>query len=114
MLAKAEAYAEADKDKSIVCQPTRNEDFERVWSLYPDKSDKQKAELAFNRWRKKGDTVEEMLVGLERYKVYVAQKRAKGFPDLKYKIGKTWFNGRCWKDEYRIDENAAPRKVSVI
>lgn len=75
-------------------------EFEECWKLYPDKAGKAKAETAYRKWRKAGDTQADVLAGINRYLAFVAHKRTHGQPDLNYKNGSTWFNQRCWTDEY--------------
>lgn len=83
-------------------------DFNDVWKLYPDKTGKAKAQQAYEKAVKLGDTKETILAGLQRYLAYVEAKR-RAFPDLKWKNGSTWFNQQGWLDEYTVDREASPQ-----
>ena len=76
-------------------------DFEDAWKAYPDKSGKTKAFDAYKKHRAHGDEQSDILEGIARYKVYVAEKRTKG-QDLGWRYGQTFFNQANWRDEWVV------------
>lgn len=76
---------------------THSEEFEMLWSAYPRKQGKQGAYKAYIKALKDGDTFEEMMDGIRRYVEYI---EAEGTPMQYVKMGQTFFNGRCWNDEF--------------
>jgi hypothetical protein len=76
-------------------------DFEEAWKAYPDKSGKTKAYDAYKKHRADGDDQADILAGIDRYKAYVAAKRAKG-QDLGWRNGQTFFNQANWRDEWVV------------
>lgn len=82
-------------------------EFEQLWSIYPRKEGKKKAQSAYLRARKKGTTYEAVRQGIDNYNRHIKVKNT----DKKYiKQGATWFNGECWNDELdfsRTNENSA-------
>lgn len=78
-------------------------EFDTIWKLYPRKEGKSTAYKAYVKARKDGETKESILDGLNRY---LTQIKAEGTPAKFIKHGSTWFNQRCWHDEYRneLDE----------
>ena len=82
-------------------------EFEQLWSIYPRKEGKKKAQSAYLRARKKGTTYEAVRQGIDNYNRHIKIKNT----DKKYiKQGATWFNGECWNDELdfsRTNENSA-------
>ena len=82
-------------------------EFEQLWSIYPRKEGKKKAQSAYLRARKKGTTYEAVRQGIDDYNRHLKAKKT----DKKYiKQGATWFNGECWNDELdfsRTNENGA-------
>lgn len=86
------------------------EEFERIWKEYPRKQGKEKALQAYIRARKAdiGEFNEFVaLDGIRRYKTYLEANKT----DPKYiKQGSTWFNQKCWEDEYTIEPGMAAKK----
>ena len=85
--------------------------FEECWKLYPKKAGKDLARRSFKKHAPHHEVVKS---AIERYKAYVAQQQANGFPDLNYKDGGTWFNNCCWEDEYEVDETKPVHKGDMI
>ena len=86
-------------------QKQLEEDFEKLWKLYPRKEGKKKAFEAYKRAIKKGVTNKEIQAGIVNY---LKQIKIQG-TDKKYiKQGSTWFNGNCWDDEYSVGSNNPP------
>lgn len=81
------------------------ENFNKLWKLYPRKEGKKKAFEAYKRAIKKGTTNKEIQTGIVNY---LTQIKVQG-TDKKYiKQGSTWFNGECWDDDYNLGESQAP------
>lgn len=75
------------KDKDILV----NESFESLWNLYPNKKGKGQVSLAKKKEiYKLGEGEFERCIS--RYIKYVEQERKKGFVELKYQNGSTFFN----------------------
>lgn len=75
------------------------EEFEIIWSEYPNKKGKANALKAYVKARKKGTTKEAVMIGLNNYLTYIkAEKVAQQY----IKHGSTWFNQECWNDDYTI------------
>ena len=71
------------------------EEFEELWSIYPNKKGKTVAMQKYSLARKQGATYEEVRQGLEHYIKYCETI------DQKFiKHGSTWFNQKGWMDEY--------------
>lgn len=84
-----------------------NDEFEKLWKIYPKKQGKTKAHYSFIKARQKGTTFEEIESGLKRYIAYVDKSKIKS---QYIKQGSTWFNQQCWKDEY--EEHVVYKKQS--
>lgn len=85
------------------------EEFDKLWKMYPKKVGKEKSFTKYKKFRtstKKDEycTYEEVLNGLERYLKYIEQNTWYSPKD-----GTTWFNNRCWNDEYEIKESNLPK-----
>ena len=79
-------------DKSIV-----QEEFDKLWSIYPKKQGKQNAYKAYEKARKDGVTYEDVEQGIKAYAEYVKDK------DAQYiKMGSSFFNQRAWQDDWSI------------
>ncbi len=71
--------------------------FESIWKLYPKKQGKDKAFTAYKKAIKEGTTDQEIAKGIEAYKKQIDIQRT----ELQFiKQGSTWFNQRCWQDDY--------------
>lgn len=92
-------------DSKKVSEKQLDEDFNKLWKLYPRKEGKKKAYEAYKRAIKKGVTNKEIQTGIVNY---LTQIKIQG-TDKKYvKQGSTWFNGNCWDDEYNVGGNSSP------
>lgn len=79
------------------------ENFNRLWELYPKgrKQGKDKAFISYKKAIKDGVTDEVIEKAIEDYKKQIAIQHT----ELQFiKQGSTWFNQKCWDDEY-ITEN---------
>lgn len=92
-------------DSKKVSEKQLDEDFNKLWKLYPRKEGKKKAYEAYKRAIKRGVTNKEIQTGIVNY---LTQIKIQG-TDKKYiKQGSTWFNGNCWDDEYNVGGNSSP------
>ena len=96
------SYHESYHDSS---NESLDDEFERVWSLYPNKKGKKDAFKAYKKARtrkKNAVTFEKVEAGVKAYCNYVKMNKT----DVQYmKHGSTWFNQECWNDEYTIQQN---------
>jgi hypothetical protein len=75
------------------------ESFEKIWEMYPNKKGKNNAYKSFEKAVKEGVTLDEIATGLQNYVAYIEAERI----EPRYiKNGSTWFNQRCWEDDYTI------------
>lgn len=75
-------------------------EFEEIWKTYPRKEGKTNALKAYIKARtdkKDPVSMEDVQNGLQAYIEYI---KAEGTPTQYIKHGSTWFNQRCWNDEY--------------
>ena len=90
------------------CVSQLEEEFEEVWSKYPNKKGKKQAFNHYKAWRKSSakHTNEYLLDQLNKYLVYCQQNNSWYHP----MNGSTWFNGRF--DDVLITENVSnkPKK----
>lgn len=83
---KSSAPTNSDTEKNDLVE----EFFESVWSLYPSKKGKGKvSDTKKKDLYKLGDEIKRCI---SRYAEYVKSERARGFKDLKYQNGSTFFN----------------------
>jgi len=82
------------------------ESFEQVWKLYPNKKGKENAYKSFIKAMKDGVLVEDITKGIERYCDYI---ETKGVQPQFIKHGSTWFNQKCWQDEYDTEKEDVPK-----
>lgn len=102
---KLEIEKEIEKDTNVQneVQPkvervsSLENDFNKLWKLYPRKQGKKTAFNAYKRAIKKGTTNKEIQTGIVNYKRELAYQER---PKDKIKLGSTWFNGNCWEDDY--------------
>lgn len=78
-------------------------DFEEVWKVYPKKQGKEAAKKAYIKARKAGTSNLEIIKGLTQYKLFI---QANNTADKYIKHGSTWFNQKCWEDDYSIQDNS--------
>ena len=90
------------------------DDFERLWKLYPNKKGKANAYKSYLKALKDNVTNKEIEDGIKRYISYIK------FEDIQpryVKNGSTWFNQRCWDDDYtiqrEINTNDIAKEVDV-
>lgn len=96
----------SNDDKKINSKQFEKE-FENIWLYYPNKKGKDQAKNKYISARKDGTTYEEVVQGLKNYINYIKTEKV----EPKYiKHGSTWFNQKCWKDEYKLS-NTSNKKV---
>lgn len=95
----------SDKSSDRVSEKQLEEDFSKLWKLYPRKEGKKKAYEAYKRAIKQGVTNKEIQAGIVNY---LKQIKAQGTEKKYIKQGSTWFNGNCWDDEYSVGSNNYP------
>lgn len=76
-------------------------DFEEVWKAYPKKQGKEAAKKAYIKARKAGISNCEIVAGLTRYRLFITRNKTE---DRYIKHGSTWFNQKCWEDDYSIND----------
>ena len=76
-----------------------NEEFEKLWQYYPNKKGKEEARKKYLLARKNGTTYEEVANGLKNYITYI---KSENIEEKYIKHGSTWFNQKCWNDDYKI------------
>ena len=94
-------YKTKDKDININ-NNIYEQEFERLWVIYPKKHGKKFALKHFIKARKEGTDFENILKGLENYNEYIKSNNVK---QQFIKDGSTWFNQNCWEDDYTIEND---------
>ena len=77
--------------------------FELIWTEYPKsrRKDKKKCFTRYKNALKDGDSHEDILAGLMRYKKEISNKQtANEF----IRLSSTWFNNKNWNDDYDIGQ----------
>lgn len=92
-------------------QKQLEEDFEKLWKLYPKKSGKPKAFSAYKQAIKKGVTNKEIQTGIVKY---LTQIKVQGTTKEYIKNGSTWFNQECWNDEYNVGGSSSPVNPKTV
>lgn len=92
----------SDKSKSKSKSKNNNihhldDEFEKIWAIYPRKQGKKRAREAFERAIKKGATINEITAGLEAYCDYIKREKVKG---MYIKQGSTFFQQEAWLDDW--------------
>lgn len=84
-------------------------DFEEVWKIYPKKQGKEAAKKAYIKARKAGTSNCEIVAGLTQYIAFI---RANNTSERYIKHGSTWFNQKCWEDDYSINQSSANKSTN--
>lgn len=94
---------------SIINNKELEEEFEIIWSEYPNKKGKANALKSYIKARKKGTTKEEVMNGLNNYLSYIKVEKI----NQQYiKHGSTWFNNKCWEDDYSIKREPTTKDIA--
>ncbi len=118
-------YLENDKENNTFSNTSNNdqsdlkkirekqldEDFNKLWKLYPRKEGKKKAFEAYKRAIKNGTTNKEIQTGIVNY---LTQIKVQGTSKQYIKQGSTWFNGECWNDEYNVGGSSSPVNPKTV
>ena len=83
----------SNKEKSSGDDGSLQDNFEKLWKLYPKKAGKKPAFNAYKRAIKKGVTNKQIQTGI--VELIKHQKDKKYYPN-----GSTWFNQARWEDDY--------------
>ena len=89
-------------------------EFETIWKAYPRKEGKTNALKAYIKARTDKEPVsfETVQEGVMRYIEYI---KANNTEQRYIKHGSTWFNQRCWDDDYTIADNSnRPEGYEII
>ena len=100
-----------NKSSNNNVQKQLEEDFEKLWKLYPKKSGKPKAFSAYKRAIKKGVTNKKIQTGIVKY---LTQIKVQGTTKEYIKNGSTWFNQECWNDEYNLGQEKSPVNSKTV
>lgn len=74
-------------------------EFADAWSLYPKKQGKENAYKSYIKARKDGVSKDTIFYGIQAYLNYIKLEKVE---DKYIKMGSTWFNQRCWEDDYSV------------
>ena len=85
------------------------ESFEELWKLYPNKKGKAEAYKKFTKAIKEGVKIETIKEGIEKYNNYIEIEHIK--PQY-IKNGSTWFNQKCWEDDYSINRKPTTKDIA--
>lgn len=78
-------------------------EFEEIWKKYPKKAGKEMAKKSYIKARREKIEKETIEAGLDRY---IECLKAMETEDKYIKNGSTWFNQRCWNDEYKASKGS--------
>ena len=99
-------------DKNRIAENSINicaNEFARVWKMYPNKKGKTSAYKSFCKALKEGVSIETIIDGIKRYNQYIELEKI----DIKYvKNGSTWFNQKCWEDDYTIKRKLTTKDIA--
>lgn len=99
-----------DKDNNIMSKNVRlTSEFDEVWKLYPNKQGRETARCSYIKARKEGIGRETIENGVKRYVDYC---KARSLDKQYIKHGSTWFNKRCWNDDYEVEAKVETPKYS--
>lgn len=76
-----------------------HQNFEKIWTMYPNKKGKDKALKKYLSLKDVSD--ETIIKGIENY---ISEIKYKKIEQRYIKHGSTWFNGECWKDDYDVPQ----------
>lgn len=88
---------EQEKPANKLAEKQLQDDFEKLWSLYPNKKGKAIALRAYKRAIKSGVTNKDIQTGIVNYKKEIEIKKTE--PEY-IAHGSTWFNQQRWGDDY--------------
>lgn len=85
--------------------------FDKLWNLYPKKQGKQKALEAYKKAIRDGASDEDIEAGIRNYAFYLEKT---GTEQRYIKQGSTWFNQRCWNDDYVVSGSRKEKKKDAL
>ena len=88
--------------------PPASENFDLIWSLYPEKKGRGKAYVHFKAQVKTEEDFLGINKALVNYIQDVRNQRSNGFPELRWMHGSTWFNNN-WRDY--VNYKPPPKKT---
>lgn len=92
-------------------EPDIQSRFDRLWDLYPKKQGKQKAFEAYKKAIRDGASDEDIEAGIRNYAFYIEKTHT----EQRYiKQGSTWFNQRCWNDDYVVSGSRKEKKKDAL
>lgn len=86
------------------------ESFEELWKLYPNKKGKAESYKKFTKAIKEGVSLETIKEGILKYINYIEIEHIK--PQY-IKNGSTWFNQKCWEDDYTINRKPTTKDIAT-
>ncbi|WP_455033812.1 DUF4373 domain-containing protein [Granulicatella adiacens] len=87
------------------------EDFEKLWKLYPRKERKNDAFKAYVKAIKSGVSNKTICNGIVNYQKHIIANKIE--PRF-IKQGGTWFNKECWNDEYAVPQQTNTTKQQSV
>lgn len=92
-----------NKNRTTNSKEDIDAEFETLWTLYPRKQGKSNAKKAYDKARKGHPEIYKKVEdGIHAYIAYLkANKTEQHF----IKQGSTWFNQKCWEDDYTVGGN---------
>lgn len=97
--------------KNKVSNKQLEEDFSKLWKLYPRKKGKKRAFDYYKKAIKKGVTNKTIQDGIVAYKKEI---HFLGTPVDKLKFGSTWFYNECWDDEYTLSGSTPKQSATDV
>ena len=88
-----------------------DEEFEKIWQYYPNKKGKEEARKKYIIARKNGTSYDDVVNGLKNYIAYIKSENIK---EKYIKHGSTWFNQKCWNDDYKITNNKIDNQMEFL
>lgn len=101
-----------NKDRAKPPKPVaKRDDFESLWTLYPNKKGKETAWKSYSSSIKAGVTDDDIRQGINNY---LAEIKVKGTPKRYIKHGGTWFRQKGWEDEYDTTPDTTPSRKRPV
>ncbi|CAM3204963.1 helix-turn-helix domain-containing protein [Pediococcus acidilactici] len=101
-----------NKNRAKPPKPVAHRDqFESLWTLYPNKKGKETAWKSYSSSIKAGVTDDDIRQGINNY---LAEIKVKGTPKRYIKHGGTWFRQKGWEDEYDTTPDTAPNRKRPV
>lgn len=102
------------KNNNNISNKDLENEFETLWSMYPNKKGHKKALDHYIKCRKRKDnpvTYEKVEQGISNYNFFIQKNKVQ----LQYiKHGSTWFNQECWNDDYTVVKNEEKSVLDML